>query len=468
MVGCPAATHFYQTRACGQRQATAGLRKGVMTVSQSTAGLIKGVGIFATSLLVLAAAVTYLNVRGEDPIEPTESHSKAPSTAPVSAEQLARGRYLTQLGNCAGCHTRQGGAPLAGGRGLTTPFGTVYTSNLTPDPDTGLGRWSAAEFWRAMHHGRSKDGRLLMPAFPYASYTHVTREDANAIYAYLQSLPPLVQAPQTHALRFPYNTQAALAVWRALYFRPASPDVLADSTRTPEWNRGAYLARGLGHCTECHSPRNAWGAISSNLELTGGRLSGQGWYAPSLLSAQEAGVARWHPEEVVQLLKTGRTVNASVQGPMAEVVYASTQYWTVGDLLALTSFLQALPEIPVKQSPKAEPLAIRAQAQVAALYDKHCAQCHGPQGQGAAGVYPALAGNRSVIMAQSDNLIAIVRAGGFAPATHGNPQPYGMPPFSHVLTNADIAAVVSYIRNSWGNRAAIVTELEVLRLQGSE
>lgn len=436
-----------------------------MSLSKRKLALLKGTAILGALLLLLAAAVAYLNVRGEEPIEAADAHATAPSSTPVSAEQLARGRYLTQVGNCAGCHTRQGGAPFAGGRGLATPFGTVYTSNLTPDPDTGLGRWSAAEFWRAMHHGRSKDGRLLTPAFPYASYTHVTRDDANAIYAYLHSLPPEAQAPEAHTLRFPYNTQAALAVWRALYFRAADPAAALYSARTPDWNRGAYLARGLGHCVECHSPRNALGATSTSLELTGGGLSGQGWYAPSLASNNEAGVGHWRAEEVVQLLKTGRTALASVQGPMAEVVYGSTQYWTDGDLLALSTYLQALPQSPAKPLAKAEPQASSGSAQGAALYDKHCAQCHGPQGQGAAGAYPALAGNRAVTMARSDNLVAIVRAGGFAPATAGNPQPYGMPPFSHVLTNAEIAAVVSYIRNAWGNQAAAVTELEVLRLQ---
>ncbi|WP_425353624.1 cytochrome c [Rhodoferax aquaticus] len=426
---------------------------------------LKAIGVLAGLLLGLVAAVAYLNVRGEDPIRDADTHAAVPRPTPMSTEQVARGRYLTQVGNCAGCHTRQGGAPLAGGRGLATPFGTVYTSNLTPDPSTGLGRWSEAEFWRAMHHGRSKDGRLLTPAFPYASYTHVTREDANAIYAYLQSLPPVEQAPQAHALRFPYNTQAALAVWRALYFRAADPAATLDNTRSPEWNRGAYLARGLGHCVECHSPRNALGATSTSLELTGGGLSGQGWYAPSLASAQEAGVSYWRTEDVVQLLKTGRTALASVQGPMAEVVYGSTQHWTESDLFALSTYLQAIPQVQTKPSAKLEPLPGKVQVQGAAVYDKHCAQCHGPQGQGATGAYPALAGNRAVTLARSDNLIAIVRAGGFAPVTPGNPQPYGMPPFSHVLTNADIAAVVSYIRTAWGNQAAPVSELEVLRLE---
>ena len=439
-----------------------------MSSSKRTLALLKGAAFCLALMLVLSAVVIYLNVRGEDPIVSADAQATAPRPLPVSAEQLAQGRYLTQVGNCAGCHTRDGGAPLAGGRGLATPFGTVYSSNLTPDPATGIGRWSAAEFWRAMHHGRSNDGHLLTPVFPYASYTHVTREDTNAIYAYLHSLPPVVRAQRAHALRFPYNTQAALAVWRALYFRAANPVATVDSTRSPEWSRGAYLARGLGHCVECHSPRNALGATSAGLELTGGGLSGQGWYAPSLASVQEAGVSHWRIEEVMQLLKTGRTALASVQGPMAEVVYGSTQHWNDGDLLAISHYLRDLPQAPIKLAANAAHPASTGSVQGAELYEKHCVQCHGPQGQGAVGAYPALAGNRAVTMARSDNLISIVRAGGFAPATAGNPRPYGMPPFRHIFTNAEIAAVVSYIRTAWGNQAPPVTELEVLLLQAGE
>ncbi len=412
-------------------------------------------------LALFAAATVALNLRGEDRIDDAAA---TPSGA-ADAQQIDRGRYLAQVGNCAGCHTAAGGAAYAGGRALPTPFGTVYTSNLTPDAATGLGGWSAAHFWRALHNGRSKDGHLLNPVFPYASYTHVTREDADALYAYLRSLPPVQQANRPHELRFPYDSQVALAVWRALYFRADAAPGAADMARTPAWNRGAYLAQGLGHCIECHSSRNALGGIGSRLELAGGTIPSQGWYAPSLVAPEEAGVAHWDRARVVQLLQTGQAPGASVLGPMAEVVYGSTQHWSGEDLNAVAEYLQALPQVPKAADRPAPDAPERVLARGGKLYEQHCASCHGPAGEGAPGAYPALAGNRAVTMETTTNLVRIVRGGGFPPATAGNPRPYGMPPFGHVLDDNDIAAVLSYVRQSWGNHAAPVTPLELLQNQ---
>ena len=227
------------------------------------------------TLLVLAALVAWLNVRGEAPIDDT---ADAPFTA--TPQQIAQGAYIAHAGNCAACHTALGGADYAGGLGIATPFGTVYTSNLTPDADTGLGRWTPASFWRAMHHGRSFDGRLLYPAFPYTSYTEVSRADSDALFAYLQSLPAVAQARRPHALRFPYDTQWALALWRALYFRPGRFE--AQPTQSEAWNRGAYLVQSLGHCNACHAERNALGAARSPLAVAGGLIPLQNWYAPPL------------------------------------------------------------------------------------------------------------------------------------------------------------------------------------------
>jgi mono/diheme cytochrome c family protein len=232
--------------------------------------------------------------------------------------------------------------------------------------------------------------------------------------------------------------------------------------------RGAYLARGLGHCVECHSSRNALGAISGSLEFAGGAIPSQGWYAPSLASPDEAGVALWKREDVVSLLKTGQTPGASVIGPMAEVVYGSTQHWSDQDLQAVAEFLQALPAAPARQSSTVNAASTAALTQGSKIYEHACVSCHGPAGQGVPGVYPALAGNRAVTMAVTTNLVRIVRSGGFAPATAGNPRPYGMPPFGHTLGDAEIASVLTYVRQSWGNRAAPVTELAALQQGRSE
>lgn len=415
----------------------------------------------AAALLALAA---WLGLRREDHAgvgDPAGAMRVAPDPALVE-----RGRYLALAGNCAGCHTERGGTPYAGGEGLPTPFGTVYPGNLTPDPETGLGRWSAGQFWRAMHEGRSRDGRLLYPVFPYPSYTKLTREDSDAIFAWLRSLPPVSRPNREHRLRFPYDTQLALAAWRALFFSPGS--YRPDSTKSAQWNRGAYLVQGPGHCESCHSPRNALGATRGE-RLEGGLIPSLNWYAPSLASPDEAGVADWPLQEIVQLLGTGVSPRASMIGPMADVVFASMQHLTSADLEAIAVYLKALPQ-PAKPREAAPPRERRLRGEVAGgqgarIYEEHCADCHGASGLGAvaggATAYPALAGNRAVTMDSPANAIQVVLAGGYPPATAGNPRPWGMPPFAHLLGDGEIAAVVSFIRGAWGNAAAPVSQLQV-------
>lgn len=421
-------------------------------------------------LLVLATAlVWFLNTRDET----TTNFEAASTPSTPNPFQIERGAYLARAGNCAGCHTARGGAAYAGGLGIGTPFGTVFTSNLTPDMQSGIGSWSSADFWRAMHNGRSKSGRLLYPAFPYTNYTKITREDSDALLAYLKSLPAVAQANTAHAIDFPYNSQAALAIWRALFFSPGM--YKAKASRSAEWNRGAYLVDGLGHCNACHAARNALGA-SDALNLAGGLIPIQNWYAPSLVSTLEAGVGDWPQHSIISLLKTGVNERASVIGPMAEVVRGSTQYLSDVDLSAMATFLKALPE---DSGPKDAEIAVMAKNTTnisgavsksaaehgAKLYDQHCAQCHGGKGQGVANAYPALSGNRAVVMPQTANLVQIVLNGGYAPATQGNPRPYGMPPFVLVLNDNDIAAVLTHIRNTWGNQGGAVSGLDVNRIR---
>jgi mono/diheme cytochrome c family protein len=401
---------------------------------------------------VLAGLVAWLNVRGEDTVRPRTGSMPA-----ADATQIARGEYLVRVGDCAGCHTERGGPPWAGGRAIETPFGKVYSSNLTPDATTGLGNWSADEFWRALHHGRAKDGRLLYPAFPYPNYTRVDRDDADAMFAYLRSLPAVARADRAHALDFPFGTQAALAVWRALYFRPASH--LNDPARSPEWNRGAYLVEGLGHCNACHSARNALGATAGTLDLQGGLIPVQNWYAPSLASPHEAGVAGWPQSEVVRLLKTGVARQGFVMGPMSEVVGQGTQYLSDADAAAMAAYLQSLPAPAASEA--AVPGSGSPSERGARLYEDHCTGCHGKAGEGVPGAYPALAGSRAVTMPSTANLVHIVLEGGFPPSTAGNPRPFGMPPFANVLHDDDVAELLSFVRASWGNRAPPVSTLDV-------
>jgi mono/diheme cytochrome c family protein len=428
--------------------------------------VLRAAAIALFALLLVAALVVWLNLRGEAPIYAQSST--------VTPAQVERGAYLARAGNCAACHTARGGAPYAGGRPIATPFGFVYGSNLTPDEATGIGTWTADHFWRALHNGRSKDGRLLNPAFPYANFTQVTREDSDALFAYLKILPAVTQPIRPHELTFPFGTQAALAVWRALFFRPQT--FVADAARSAEFNRGAYLVQALGHCSACHGERNAFGAVRSASDFGGGELPAHAGYAPSLTRAEEAGVAGWRIDDVVALLKTGvvdaNEAQSSALGPMAEVVFRSTQYLKDMDLRAMAVYLQALPPSapPKVRIRPTEPPQMRRGAEV---YEARCADCHGKAGEGAfAGdaasgrrAVPPLAGNRAVTMHRADNAILTVIRGGYPPATAGNPRPFGMPPLGQDLNDAEIAAVVTFIRNSWGNRAGSVRQHEVVRLR---
>ena len=391
---------------------------------------------------------------------PREEFIAAKSNAGHAATpaNIARGAYLARAGDCMACHTARGGVPYAGGRALDTPFGRLVAPNITPERTTGIGSWTPDDFWNALHNGKSKDGRLLYPAFPYTNYTKVTRPDADALFAYLRSLPPVRQPNTPHALDFPYNQQLTLAGWRLLYFKPGVQQL--DAARDARWNRGAYLVEGLGHCAACHSTRNRLGATDST--LGGGLIPTIGWYAPSLTSEAEAGLGKWSEAHIVQLLGTGVAPGASVTGPMAEVVAQSLQYLTQDDLGAMAAYLKSLPAAPAGERPAApRPSELEMQAG-AKLYGQHCASCHGERGEGK-GPYPALAGNRALTLAEPVNAIRVVLNGGFAPGTAGNPRPYGMPSFGHALQDAEVATLVTYLRASWGNAAAPVSSADVNR-----
>lgn len=386
-----------------------------------------------------------------------------PSTSPAdyaaTSQNIARGAYLARAGDCIACHTARGGVAYAGGRALDTPFGRFYGPNLTPDIDTGIGDWHADDFWNALHNGVAKDGRLLYPAFPYTHYTRVTRPDADALYAYFRSLPPQRQPNRPHELDFPYNQPMLLAGWRLLYFRPG--DIEAQPARGLAWNRGAYLVEGLGHCSACHSTRNPLGALKEGLD--GGMMPTLGWYAPSLTSSGEAGLGDWEQDHIVALLGSGISPRGSATGPMAEVVARSLQYLTRDDLEAMAVYLKSLPAKPAPTPERAPSAGKQVLLEGGRIYASQCAQCHGDDGQGKLPAYPPLAGNRAVTLTPAVNAIRMTVNGGFPPGTGGNPRPYGMPPFGHELNDAQVAAVLSWIRTSWGNAAPPVTAVEVNR-----
>jgi len=411
-------------------------------------------------------------------IEGSASRPSADAQAPSKA-QVERGQYLARVGNCVFCHTAPAGALLAGGRAIATPFGTVYTSNLTPDPVHGLGRWTADDFWQALHFGLGPQGRRLSPAFPFTSYSRLTRADADALWAFLQSVPALARPQSAADIVWPFGTQTALGLWRAMYFRPfqnARESTAPDGADPVAWTRGRYLVEGLGHCQECHSPRDALGGLRDRSRGEGGVLPGLPWYAPSLRDTAQAGAT--DGPALQSFLQTGLGAGRFATGPMAEVVLHGTQYLSDADARAMVVYLQSLvaipaghPKPPANQDADKERLASSVavasvnasatQAQGADIYKNSCSDCHGDKGQGREGVYPALAGNRALLMDRPHNAVLSVLYGGFAPSTHGNAKPFGMPPFMLELSNAQIAQVLSYTRSAWGNQAPPFSELQV-------
>lgn len=407
------------------------------------------------------------------PSQPVAVPPLSPTNRLDDTATIERGRYLALLGNCMGCHTARGSPAFAGGRGIGTPFGTVFSSNLTPDR-TGLKDWNADDFWRALHHGQSRDGRLLNPAFPYTNTTHVTRPDSDALFAFFRSLAPVESTIPGNNLGRYLGSQAALKAWRTLYFRPgeAVASVTDNGTTVDELQRGAYLVNGLAHCSACHVPRNALGGNSDMLSLAGGLMAAQGWYAPSLLDPAEGGVQEREVADTVALFQTGRSGTHIVTGPMAEVVQHSTQHWQMSDLRAMAVYLKALPATRSRVQPTVEARSENVLTLGAKIYEQQCAQCHGAQGQGVKGndgnwAYPPLAGNSTVLQGVPANLVQAVLYGGFGPSTTQHPRPFGMPPFVLDLSGQEIADLLTYVRGAWGNDAPPVSALDVQQLRSA-
>jgi mono/diheme cytochrome c family protein len=313
-----------------------------------------------------------------------------------------------------------------------------------------------------MHYGKSRDGRRLYPAFPYPNYTRVHRADSDAIFAYLQSLPPVASPPRPATVRFPYSTQLAQLVWRALYFRPG--EQREEPQRSAEWNRGAYLVEGLGHCNACHTARTWLGGTDAAADYSGGSIPLTGWDALPL--GFDVAPTDEHAAELVRLLKAGTSRRDVTTGPMAEVVFHSLQHLADADVAAMVAYLRTLP----KRAPGLRRLGPRVGAEQrellvelgAEVYDTHCSECHGDDGEGEAYVYPALAGNRLVTAASARNALETILNGGFAPSTAAHPRPFGMPPYAHRLSPTEVAAVLTYVRSAWGNDAPAVAPTAVI------
>jgi mono/diheme cytochrome c family protein len=444
-----------------RRHAVASLACGALV-----AGLVMSV--------VLPRAPHVLLIKEARAAEATPAATPAtPATTPdanadTRPDIVKRGEYLARAGDCVACHTAPRGKLCAGGLAMETPFGTLYSPNITPDAQYGIGTWSEEAFFKMMRTGLAQDGRLLYPAMPIAQYTKVTREDSNAIFAYLKSVQPVREPNHKHTLRFPFNQRKLLYGWRTLYFREG--EFQPDPTRSVEWNRGAYLVEGLGHCTMCHTKINMLGGSSQSEQFAGGLIPVQNWYAPSLVSSKETGIGKWDIKEIVDLLRTGVSAQGAVYGPMAAVVQHSLQETNLTDLTAMATYLKARAQTAAApEVTQVEPTTEQTKAMMesgAKLYEKHCSDCHQPDGNGVPRVYPPLATNSSILMRYPVNAIRIVLNGGFPPSTEGNPRPYGMPPFYQELNDDEVAAVVTYVRRTWGNVAPPVSPAEVVKARG--
>lgn len=393
------------------------------------------------------------------------------SPEPIALELLSaqekRGAYLARLGNCAGCHTVAPNKPYAGGRAIETPFGKIFSTNLTPDKKTGLGQWTADDFYKAMHHGVSKNGDFLYPAFPYTDYTKMSRGEVDDLFAYLKRLPAIDQATSKPDLQFPFNQRPLLAIWRSLYF--TAGEFQADSKQSAQWNRGAYLVNGPGHCAACHTPRNSLGGLKEGLNLSGATIPVLNWFAPALNNHPTQGLGQWTEDDIANYLQSGVNRHSATYGPMSEVIAHSLQFASTKDAQAMAVYLKSLPaQAPSEKESTGlgertlQPLMVRGEQ----IYVNTCAECHGKQGDGKASQFPRLAGNSNVVAPNPTNAIRMVLNGGFSPSTQQTPYPHGMPPYRAELNNTDVAAVVTYIRRSWGNKASGVASVEVDKLRG--
>jgi mono/diheme cytochrome c family protein len=374
-----------------------------------------------------------------------------------SVELIERGRYLARVGNCSGCHTEPGGEPLAGGLALETDFGTFRTPNITPDAESGIGDWSRIEFRDAMLRGQRADGAPLYPACPYPSFKHARGGDIDAIYAWIQSIDPVERETRGHDLDFPWGVRGLVNLWQWVFFEPGKLEKKDD--RDEQWHRGRYLVEGLGHCDECHRERGTFGAVRTATDAPGGMI--HGWYAPSLNSPEEAGLQNWSTAEAADFLRSGKAKDHAMTGPMAGVVFDSLQYLQPADARAMADYLRGLPTAEIRMSgyrARPSPETVKAMMERGAeLYAQDCADCHGQSGEGEDGVVP-MAGNRAITMDNPANIVRMIRRGGFPASTPGNPYPHGMPPFQG-YGDREIAAVATYIRQSWGNDAPPVSTI---------
>ena len=385
------------------------------------------------------------------------AQSKVEPDAQTTAEDIARGKALTVAGDCASCHTADPAKPFAGGKRIDTPFGSIYAPNLTPDRETGLGAWSADEFYRALRFGVARDGSRYYPAFPYPNFTRLTRQDIFAIRAYLATLTPVSNPPRAPELRWPFNYRVVMRGWNWLFFQPGI--LMPDQQKSAEWNRGRYLVEGVAHCGACHTPKNMFGADRRGQKYGGGRVAGM--FAPRLDGAARSGLKSWSVEDITEYLQSGRNARSHAGELMSEVVVNSTSKMSDADIRAIAVYLKDLPA--GKREPKVTPPRPSQMAAGEKLYKGACIACHEDDGSGAPRIYPPLPGNANLQSADALSTLRIILDGADTVTTPRAPNKGSMPAYAAKMTDQEIADMTNYIRNSWGNAAPMVTADQVAK-----
>jgi mono/diheme cytochrome c family protein len=391
----------------------------------------------------------------------TSPQSPAPSAGTpqgTSKDQIERGRYLVELGDCVACHTAKGGQRFAGGRPVETPFGTLLSANITPDANTGIGHYDADKFYRALHEGIDDEGKHLYPAFPYNYYTKVTREDSDAMYAYLHSIAPVNNHVDRNKLPFPFNIRQLMVVWNAMYLDkgPYKP----DPGKPEQWNRGAYLVEGLGHCEACHTSKTKLGGPKNDKAFQGGTFGE--WFAPDITGNQRTGIGAWHDDALREFFHRGTNIHSAASGEMGEVVAFSTSQMNDADVAATIAYLRTIKPSPDAKVDKPDD---RLMKQGEAIFQDNCAACHRMDGSGVPRYFPPIQHDANVQQSDPTSLIHFVLAGTRKVPVDTAPTPLSMPAFEWKLSDQQVAAVLTYVRNSWGNSAPVVRAEEVADLR---
>ncbi|WP_354239212.1 cytochrome c [Bradyrhizobium sp. LA2.1] len=373
--------------------------------------------------------------------------------------QIERGRYLSILSDCAGCHTVPGGKPFSGGRPIETPFGNIISPNVTPDLETGIGAWSDDQFDAAVRKGIGRTGAHLYPAMPYNAYTRMSRDDVMAIRAYLTSLEPVRNSRNADTLPFPFNIRSTMIVWNALYF--TAGEYKPEPTKSAEWNRGKFIVDGPAHCGACHTPKTLLGGDRTDQYLQGANL--QGWSAPDITNNRRTGLGSWTADDVALYLKTGHNRATAATGPMAEAVELSTSRMKDEDTKAIATYLKSLPGNADEAT--LAPMDTNIMAAGGAIYRDQCSACHGIEGKGVPHLFPALAESTMARSNDPATAIRIVLRGARSVGTMAEPTAPGMPSYGWQLDDREIAAVLSYIRNSWGGATTPIDAKDVTRVR---